>query len=129
MSLVLQRVRGIAHRICEGALGASSRAILGVPRPDRPKLKMLATAQRRSNKQRTCTPDAMRLCGNVVPDIARTTACMKANFARLSPECRLAIREVLAHGTYRIAAGALLYFLDRLLSMNFCEGLNDLSVR
>jgi hypothetical protein len=26
-------------------------------------------------------------------------------------------------------AGALLYFLDRLPSMNFCEGLNDLSVR
>jgi hypothetical protein len=26
-------------------------------------------------------------------------------------------------------AGAPLYFLDRLPSMNFCEGLNDLSVR
>jgi hypothetical protein len=62
-----------------------------------------AGAQGTDAERQACTPDAMRLCGNVVPDIARTTACMKANFARLSPECRLAIRAGSGggHGTYR----------------------------
>ena len=62
-----------------------------------------AGAQGTDAERQACTPDAMRLCGNVVPDVARTTACMKANFAQLSPECRLAIREGsgVRHGTYR----------------------------
>jgi hypothetical protein len=62
-----------------------------------------AGAQGTDAERQACTPDAMRLCGNVVPDIARTTTCMKANFARLSPECRLAIRAGSrgGHGTYR----------------------------
>jgi hypothetical protein len=62
-----------------------------------------AGAQGTDAERQACTPDAMRLCGNFVPDVARTTACMKANFARLSPECRLAIREGSGgrHGAYR----------------------------
>ena len=62
-----------------------------------------AGAQGTDAQRQACTPDAMRLCGNVVPDIARTTVCMKANFARLSPECRLAMRRGTGggHGTYR----------------------------
>ena len=39
-------------------------------------------------QQQACTPDAMRLCGNFVPDVDRITACMIENKSQLSPECR-----------------------------------------
>jgi hypothetical protein len=38
-------------------------------------------------QQQACTPDAMRLCGNFIPDVDRITACMIQNKAQLSPEC------------------------------------------
>lgn len=41
--------------------------------------------------RQACTPDAMRLCSDTIPDVARTTACMKAKRAQLSSECRLAM--------------------------------------
>ena len=41
--------------------------------------------------RQACTPDAMRLCGDVVPDVPKVTACMKAKHAQLSPECRAAM--------------------------------------
>ena len=39
-------------------------------------------------QQQACTPDAMRLCGNYIPDVDRITACMIARKSQLSPECR-----------------------------------------
>jgi hypothetical protein len=39
-------------------------------------------------QQQACTPDAMRLCGEYVPDVDRITACMIARKSQLSPECR-----------------------------------------
>jgi hypothetical protein len=39
-------------------------------------------------QQQACTPDAMRLCGEYVPDVDRITACMIARKSELSPECR-----------------------------------------
>jgi hypothetical protein len=50
-----------------------------------------AAAQGSDAVRQACTPDAMRLCGNVVPDVAKTTACMKRNYRLVSPECRLAM--------------------------------------
>jgi hypothetical protein len=41
--------------------------------------------------RQACTPDAMRLCGNVIPDVPKTTACMRANRRLLSVECRTAM--------------------------------------
>jgi hypothetical protein len=41
--------------------------------------------------QQACTPDAMRLCSDTIPDVAKTTACMKAKHAQVSKECRLAM--------------------------------------
>ena len=38
--------------------------------------------------RRPVTPDAMRLCGEYVPDVERITACMIARKSQLSPECR-----------------------------------------
>jgi hypothetical protein len=39
-------------------------------------------------QQQACTPDAMRLCGDFIPDVDRITACMIARKSELSPECR-----------------------------------------
>jgi hypothetical protein len=41
--------------------------------------------------QQACTPDAMRLCADVIPDVAKVTACMKAKHAQVSKECRVAM--------------------------------------
>jgi hypothetical protein len=41
--------------------------------------------------QQACTPDAMRLCADTIPDVAKTTACMKAKRAQVSKECRVAM--------------------------------------
>lgn len=41
-----------------------------------------------AEQQQACTPDAMRLCGNYIPDVDRITACMIARMSQLSPECR-----------------------------------------
>jgi hypothetical protein len=35
-----------------------------------------------------CESDAMRLCGQFVPDVQRITACMQQNRRYLSPRCR-----------------------------------------
>jgi hypothetical protein len=49
-----------------------------------------AAAQNRGTpeQQQACQPDAMRLCGEFVPDVERITACMIKNRIRLSPPCR-----------------------------------------
>jgi hypothetical protein len=39
-----------------------------------------------------CTPDAMRLCNEFIPDEERVKACMLRKRAQLSEACRLAMR-------------------------------------
>lgn len=34
-----------------------------------------------------CTPDAMRLCQNAIPDVSRVAQCLVQNKQRLSPAC------------------------------------------
>jgi hypothetical protein len=51
-----------------------------------------AMAQGTDAERQFCTPDAMRLCGDVIPDVVKVTACMKAKSSQLSPECRAAMR-------------------------------------
>ncbi len=36
-----------------------------------------------------CTPDAMRLCMNAIPDASRVAACLVQNKRQLSPACTL----------------------------------------
>jgi hypothetical protein len=43
------------------------------------------------NVEQACTPDAMRLCSEFVPDRVKITACMKAKHAQISKECRVAM--------------------------------------
>jgi hypothetical protein len=54
-----------------------------------------AQALQISAEQRaSCTPDALRLCSSEIPDIARVTACMKANRANLSQRCQATFASV-----------------------------------
>lgn len=39
-------------------------------------------------QQQACTPDAMRLCGEFVPNVDAITACMIQKKSQLSPQCR-----------------------------------------
>jgi hypothetical protein len=41
--------------------------------------------------RQACTPDAMRLCSEFVPDEAKVTACMHRKYAQIGPECRTAM--------------------------------------
>jgi hypothetical protein len=50
----------------------------------------LASAQGVDVRQ-ACTPDAMRLCADFIPDVPKITACMTAKRAQLSAECRNAM--------------------------------------
>lgn len=49
--------------------------------------------------RQACTPDAMRLCSEFIPDVPKITACMRAKRAQLSPECRSAMYG--GHKTHR----------------------------
>ena len=43
-------------------------------------------------QQQACSPDAMRLCGEFVPNVDAITACMVQKKAQLSPQCRVFFR-------------------------------------
>ena len=43
-------------------------------------------------EQQACTPDAMRLCGEFVPNVDAITACMIKKKTQLSPQCRVFFR-------------------------------------
>jgi hypothetical protein len=63
-----------------------------------------APAQGSDEARQACTPDAMRLCSEFVPDVPRITACMNAKHAQLSIECRRAMshgHRVYKHRTHR----------------------------
>jgi hypothetical protein len=38
-----------------------------------------------------CTPDAMRLCSDYIPDVPKIISCMEARFAEISAPCRAAM--------------------------------------
>ena len=50
-----------------------------------------AGAQGSDAAREACTPDAMRLCNEFVPDQAKVRACMLQKRAQLSEPCRLAM--------------------------------------
>jgi hypothetical protein len=50
-----------------------------------------ANAQASQEVQQACTPDAMRLCSEFIPDVPKITACMKAKHAQVSETCRIAM--------------------------------------
>jgi len=48
-----------------------------------------ATAQGTPEQRAACEGDAMRLCGEFVPDVEKITACMARHRRQLSPACRV----------------------------------------
>jgi hypothetical protein len=50
-----------------------------------------AGAQDADAARAACTPDAMRLCSEFIPDVAKVTGCMHAKSSELSPACRTAM--------------------------------------
>ena len=51
--------------------------------------------------RQACTPDAMRLCSEFIPDAERVKACMLRKRAQLSQACRVAMRGAPRHGVPR----------------------------
>jgi len=45
-------------------------------------------------QQMACTPDAFRLCGAMIPDAERITACLRQNTPFLSGPCRAVFEPV-----------------------------------
>lgn len=43
-------------------------------------------------EQQACSPDAMRLCNEFIPNVDAITACMIRKKAQLSPQCRVFFR-------------------------------------
>ena len=43
-------------------------------------------------EQQACTPDAMNLCGEFIPNVDAITACMIRKKSQLSPQCRVFFR-------------------------------------
>ncbi|MBR0827091.1 hypothetical protein JQ596_16255 [Bradyrhizobium manausense] len=43
-------------------------------------------------QEQACTPDAMRLCGQFIPNVDAITACMIQRKSQLSPQCRAHFR-------------------------------------
>lgn len=56
-------------------------------------LPALGHAQGTEEQQQACTPDALKLCSDTIPDIGKTTACMKSHYAQLSPRCQTAFHD------------------------------------
>ena len=51
-----------------------------------------AAAQGTPEQRAACEGDAMRVCGQYVPDVPQITACMRRNCGSLSARCRAAMR-------------------------------------
>jgi len=63
-----------------------------------------AAQQGTPEARQACTPDAMRLCSDFIPDVAKVTHCMMAKRGQLSAACRTAMAGGGQRGTYRAGA-------------------------
>jgi hypothetical protein len=52
--------------------------------------------------RQACTPDAMRLCSEFVPDEAKITACMHRKYAQIGAECRSAMAAGRKGGSHHV---------------------------
>lgn len=60
----------------------------------------VTNAQASPDVEQACTSDAMRLCSDVMPDIAKITKCMSAKYSQVSQPCRLAMSGGKKHATH-----------------------------
>jgi hypothetical protein len=49
----------------------------------------LAAEQGTAAERRACMPDAIRHCGDLIPDVRRIVACLRAKLPELTAECRI----------------------------------------
>jgi hypothetical protein len=47
-------------------------------------------AQGTPEQRSACMGDAFRLCSSEIPNVERITACLKANYSKVSPGCKAA---------------------------------------
>jgi len=64
-----------------------------------------ASGQVSQSARQACTPDALRLCSDYIPDVGKITACMRAKSAQLSTPCRAAMNAEGARLAGRSTAG------------------------
>jgi hypothetical protein len=76
-----------------------------------------AAQQGTPEARQACTPDAMRLCSDFIPDVAKVTHCMMAKRGQLSAACRAAMagggRQPYRAGNYRAARPAARHYTRR----------------
>jgi hypothetical protein len=69
-------------------------------------LGLLAGPAKAETARDACTHDAFRLCGDAIPDVAQTKACLARHRSSLSPLCRAAFSGRSTSGRhYRAQAG------------------------
>jgi hypothetical protein len=82
--------------VCRRALPAGVVLLLGLH------LGIGAAAAQVIDVRQACTPDAMRLCNDFIPDEAKVKTCMMAKRRELSVGCRTAIAAMNHHGHARV---------------------------
>jgi hypothetical protein len=50
----------------------------------------VSLAQGTSEQRSACMGDAFKFCSAEIPNVPKITACMKANYSKLSPACKAA---------------------------------------
>ena len=53
-------------------------------------------AQGTREQRSACMGDAFRLCSSEIPSLQRITACLKANYSKVSPACKAAAAKTAA---------------------------------
>jgi hypothetical protein len=53
-------------------------------------------AQGTPEQRSACMGDAFRLCSSEIPSVERVTACLKANYSKVSPGCKAAAAKTAA---------------------------------
>ncbi len=52
-----------------------------------------AFAATRDEQTAACKGDAIRFCASEIPNERKITSCMKANYSKLSPECKAMFKQ------------------------------------
>jgi hypothetical protein len=78
-----------------GCVRFTTIAVLGLLAGAMPAYVRPAAAE---TAREACTHDAFRLCGDAIPDVAQTKACLAKNRRSLSPLCQAAFAGSGSHG-------------------------------
>jgi len=68
----------------------SRHAVLGIAVVATLLASSSAFAEPTADQRAACMGDAFRYCSAVIPNVARITSCIRANFSKLTPACKTA---------------------------------------